>query len=61
MALAVRVVVMSALRTADKPPAKGSVEDPPIVQPPSTLVVTHETKVLLWTAGGQPLTRKAGF
>lgn len=40
---------------------KASYEDPPVVPPPATFTVQHDHKVVLYTADGKPLVRKAGF
>lgn len=46
--------------TEKKLQPRASVEDSG-VPPPVSLVVDHEHKVVLFTADGKPLVRKAGF
>lgn len=46
---------------ADKIPPRLSVEDMPIVPPPSTVTVDHDRKPVLFTHDGKALVRKIGY
>jgi hypothetical protein len=52
-------IALRGLR-ADEPDPR-ELEEPPLVPPPSTFTVTHDHKVVLFTADGQALVRRAGF
>jgi hypothetical protein len=42
-------------------PARLSVEDQPVIPPPSSVTVDHERKPVLYLPNGKVLVRKAGF
>ncbi len=47
--------------TKQTPPPKATADEAPIVAPPASFVVHHDHKVVLFTADGKALVRRAGF